>query len=209
MQRTTVATIDGTSWPVAGWTDNSINGGTVSSDGSEITLSQTSALNSSARFNSDVDYGPDVGFLGKFRDDASGTDESYLGVGVRGYGGYQSQYGDKSHIFEGSPGASVARLVKQSNTLSNSWDGGCWTYFEEYSAPGHPFGPVATWVRYEMIGPVVRVRSWLDGNQEPATWDEEYVDPHIRDAGKVGVAFSHNTNVSPTSTLILERLEVY
>lgn len=100
LTRTPLLTIDGSALNTStDWDDDSEIGGTITSDGSELTLAVTSTDRSTARFASKAIQPANVGCLAKFRDPTAASNDLFFGIALRGYDDWQSQYAPKAHVF--------------------------------------------------------------------------------------------------------------
>lgn len=81
---------------------------------------------------------------------------------------------------------------------------------EDDAAPVGTVGLPLTWLRMEHAGHEVRVRLWLDGDPEPATWTYR-AQGHMRGGLGMALTLAHNDSVSGsgTASVRFSQIELY
>lgn len=215
-ERQTISTIDGTDGALAaGWTDDSANGGTVTWTGTAMRLTQTSTDQSRGRVRWTGPHHERCGLLVKFTSGVATHGNVYFvpGVGNEDDSGTTDQYvhtpGYGIEITTGGTGWKWVRRDWRTTVGSPTDMDSAYAFLKSTTEPSVSLGGTH-WVRVEKVDRRVRMRAWLDGDDEPSTWQfdgqDEIVDGPF--APTLGVA--HNDGLSvPTAGVDVLSAEFY
>jgi chitodextrinase len=184
---------NGSPWG-AGWTTSSANGtATVSAGAGRLAYTDVSGAYSRALL-SGVTAVADAGVKLSYQWDSTAA-RSFVDIGLRGSGGWQNGYRTRNGYFleltSNSTTATIGRnvngVVTTLATLTNA----------------QTVSTGKQWVRFQVVGSTVRVRTWADGAEEPSTWRWSGTDTSVSAAGQLFISMVRSgSNVGAKALLI-------
>lgn len=120
--------------------------------------------------------------LAKFRTKQEAVDRTWLCGSVGGSDGAETMYVGAADRRSGQ--SRVSQLAKY---VSGS--------FTELGSVDSP-DAIQQWKRgkFQKTGTTLRIKTWLDADPEPSTWDIELTDTSLSSGGKIGLAYISQTN---------------
>lgn len=195
-------------------TDQSLGGATLSAASGVLTMTMLDADGSYARFGAGLKgLSPDCGILMKFRVVSPTGGSLYAGIQLRAKSfqgvDWTPTYGPPLGVVAEIHGTTdFQRLITTNGSNASVSDGAYWNFIVGGNALDPDTGNWL-WLRMETIGPFYRMRTWLDGNSEPETWDFEVIDASVPYTGDFGVAWAKNAGLTGGGDFQISDLEVY
>lgn len=197
---------------LSAWVNDSAGtGASATVSGGVLSLACGTADGSTGRLRSSTIYPENVEVLIPMIQTSAISSDPYVGIGVRGQPlngqEWAGQYAAPiAQVYEASLGGDTTRLVTTSGPLAVP-DGAKWTYQQQYTPPMADLTNLTN-IRMQAIGPVVRAKVWDASGAEPDAWDTT-IYTHVRGAGRVGMALSHNDGFNTAAGVDVSPMVIY
>jgi hypothetical protein len=185
-----------------------------------LTLATTGSAGSTGRIVSKNTESADIGVKVRVINNGTNDDATFFGIGLRGQEGpneetWAGQYAPyEGYVLEANPTTNDIRLTRTAGDHTSP-DGAKWTYLLTHkNVAGADFdSAMGAWIRFEVENQAVRYKVWRYTDLEPDDWLGIVHDDVIRGdddgKGKVGFAYSHNTDNADSGSVQFANVEFY
>ncbi len=189
---------DGTAWSAA-WAATT-SAGTVDTltNAGRLTVTNTSGAYARAQLNG-LAARANAEALFSYRWTATGS-SAYFTVNVRGSGGWLNAYRPRNgYGVEFSSSSTTATVNKSVNGVSSDL---------KSVSGAQPLSTSKRWVRMRVSGSTIQLRTWLDGQTEPSTWNATVTDSTVTAPGQLFFSLARGSSNTGTKSVLIDDLTV-
>lgn len=190
---------DGAPWP-AGWTTTWASGGAATLQGGAGRLAFANTSGSFARAHLSglpARADADLTLSYRWRDPAA---KGYLNIALRGSGGWLGAYRPAN-------GYGVELNSTSTNLIVKKMVAGTTSDLRTVTA-AQSLTTARQWLRLRVAGSSIQVKTWPDGQAEPATWTTTLTDSSVTAAGQVFLSYVRSSSATGARAVDLDDLVV-
>jgi hypothetical protein len=189
---------DGAAWG-SGWTTSTSAGTVDTQTGSgRLAFTNTSGAYARAQLSGLAARG-NAEALFSYRWTATGT-SAYFTVNLRGSGGWLNAYRPRNgYGVEFSSSSTTVTVNKAVNGVSSDL---------RSISGGQPLSTAKRWVRLRVSGSTIQLKTWLDGQTEPAAWTSTNTDTTVAAPGQLFFSLARGSTNTGTKAVLIDDLTI-